>query len=66
MPHQVLMVRAEDRERFDALRIEISTRVGHEVPIVELFGAMVVLMVSESRCHDFTATWAALTGEAGE
>lgn len=66
MPHQVVMARAEDRERFDRLRETISDQLGREVPIVELFSAMVTLMDSERRTHDFVATFMALIGEAGE
>jgi hypothetical protein len=65
-----ISVAADDRKRFDELRQRIIDRLGRDVKNFELFKAMVSTMekIVDGEDNDavVAATWAALTGEAGE
>jgi hypothetical protein len=65
-----ISVAADDRQRFDELRQRIADRTGREVKNFKLFEAMVTTMekiiAGEDNDAVVAATWAALTGEAGE
>jgi hypothetical protein len=70
LSHGGISVRSDDRERFNRLRREISERAGRNIPKVKLFETMVTTMeaiiAGEDNDAVVAATWAALTGEAGE
>ena len=64
--YATLSMHAEDVEQLNDLVKRLTDQLGRKVFATEVFKASLRLLDSESRTHDFPATWAALMGEAGE